>query len=82
MTQSYEVEDQATDAELIFHPGRLYFASPAQDTIQLMQLAFSDVISMPAMKIGKPEQNEFFWQFFHKKQSDALVSAIIRYEMD
>jgi hypothetical protein len=74
--------EEAQEEELVIHPGRLYFASPAQDTIQLMQLACSDVIAMPEMKIGKEEQHDFFWQFFNKKQSDALISAIIRYEMD
>ena len=82
MPQYYGFEDDIPDTETVFHPGRLYFGSPTQDTIQLIQLAYSDAISMPAMTIGKAEQNEFFWQFFHKKQSDALVDAIIRYEMD
>ena len=62
-------------------PGRLFFASPTLDTPQLVQVAYTgDKSALPAE--GSAEMWNMGWQFFAKKQGEALAGAIARYELD
>ena len=62
-------------------PGRLYFASPSQDLVKLIQVAYTGDRSALPVELNF-EMRDAGLYYFAKKQSEALAGLIARYELD
>ena len=79
MQQGIELSEPIPSKNSI--PERLYFQSIAQDTVQLVQLAYCGSLVKPNFS-NKEELKNYQWFFSKKSQRESLISALIRYNLD
>lgn len=79
MQQGIELSEPIPSKNSI--PERLYFQSIAQDTVQLVQLAYCGSLVKPNLS-NKEELKNYQWFFSKKSQRESLISALIRYNLD